>query len=142
MTVLDAYAVIAFLRGEDSADEVAAILRGPAVLATVNAVEVVDQLVRVWGRNGDDVEGDLALLSEVGLRMQPLDAELGLAAGRLRARAYHRERCAVSLADCVAAVTAIRLGDPLATSDRALAWALRSAGGEVHGLPDSRGGRP
>lgn len=142
MTVLDAYAVIAFLRGEDSADEVAALLRGPVALTTVNAAEVVDQLVRVWGRDDDDVEGALALLSAAGLRMQPLDAELGLAAGRLRARAHHRERCAVSMADCAAAVTAMRLGEPLATSDPALARVLRSAGGEVHGLPDSRGQRP
>lgn len=142
MTVLDAFAVIAFLRGEDSADEVAALLLGGTVLATVNAAEVVDQLVRVWGRDADDVEGDLALLGEAGLRMHPVDAGLALEAGRLRARRYHRQRCAVSMADCMAAATAVRLAKPLATSDPALAVALRSVGGEVHGLPDSRGRRP
>jgi len=142
VTVLDAYAVIAYLRGEDSADEVAELLRGHAVLATVNAAEVVDQLVRVWGRDGDDVEGDLALLGEAGLRMHPLDAELGLAAGRLRARSYRRQDCAVSMADCTAAATALRLAEPLATSDPALASVLRGVGGKVWALPDSRGCRP
>lgn len=142
MTVLDAYAVIAYLRGEDCASAVGALLRAPAVLATVNAAEVVDQLVRVWGRDGDDVEGDLALLGEAGLRMHPLDAELALDAGRLRARTYRRQDRAVSMADCVAAVTALRLAEPLATSDPALAAVLRSAGGAVHGLADSQGRLP
>lgn len=142
MTVLDAYAVISFLRGEASADEVASLLRQPSVLASVNAAEVVDQLVRVWGHDGDDVEGDLALLSDAGMRVEPLDAEGALAAGRLRARSYRRQDCAVSMADCVAAAIALRLGRPLATSDPALAAVVRSEGGDVTGLPDSRGHRP
>lgn len=33
MTVLDAYAVVAYLRGEAMADEVAALLRNPTVLS-------------------------------------------------------------------------------------------------------------
>lgn len=142
MTVLDAYAVISFLRGEGSAEEVAHLLRGDAVLSVLNAAEVVDQLVRVWGRDGDDVEGDLALLGEAGLRMHALDAELALAAGRLRAQHYQRQSCAVSMADCVAAAAALELDQPLATSDPALAAMLRAAGGEVAGLPDSAGRRP
>lgn len=142
MTVLDAYAVLAFLRGEDAADEVAALLRAGTTLAAVNAAEVVDQLVRVWGRDGDDVEGDLALLGAAGMHLHPLDAEMALHAGRLRAAHYHRERCAVSMADCVAAATALRLDAPLATSDPALAGLVRGVGGEVLALPDSRGRRP
>jgi ribonuclease VapC len=142
VTVLDAYAVIAFLRGEESADEVAVLLRRPSVLAALNAAEVVDQLKRVWGHDGDDVEGDLALLSDAGMRVQTMDAESALAAGRLRARSYRRQDCAVSMADCVAAITALRLGQPLATSDPALAAVVRSEGGDVTGLPDSRGRRP
>ncbi len=142
MTVLDAYALIAFFRMEDSADEVADLLRGPSAMATLNAAEVVDQLVRTWGRDADDVEGDIAILGEAGLRLYPLDAELGLAAGRLRAATYHRRGCAVSIADCVGAATALHLGEPMATSDPALAAVLRRAGGEVLGLPDSSGRRP
>lgn len=142
MTVLDAYAVIAFLRGEESAAAVAEMLRHDTTLASVNAAEVVDQLVRIWGRDGDDVEGDLALLWHAGMRVHPLDAELALHAGRLRARHYRRKDCAVSLADCVAAATALRLGAALATSDPALAAVVRTEGGTVTGLPDSTGRRP
>ena len=44
-------------------------------------------------------------------------ADLGLAAGRLRARRYHRSRCAVSMADCIAAEAARHTSAGLATSD-------------------------
>jgi predicted nucleic acid-binding protein len=63
-------------------------------------------------------------------------------AGRIRARRYHRQRAAVSLADCVAAAAALATDSPLATSDPALVEVLRSEGGKVHPLPDSKGRRP
>lgn len=140
--VLDAYAVLAYQRGEATADEVASLLRAPTMLSAVNATEVIDQLVRVHGRDPDDVHGDLALLSHAGMQIVPVSADVGLLAGRLRARHYHRERRAVSLADCVAAATALSHGQPLATADPALAALLREEGGEVHALPDRAGRLP
>lgn len=142
MSVLDAYAVIAYLRGEACADEVAALLREPTVLTAVNAAEVLDQLVRVFDRDPDDVHGDLVLLASAGMTVQSVSAEWGLEAGRLRSRHYHRQRRAVSLADCVAAVAALAEGRPLATSDPALAAVVRDEGGRVHALPGSDGTRP
>lgn len=142
MSVLDAYAVIAYLRGEPCADEVAALLREPTILTAVNAAEVVDQLVRVFGRDADDVHADLALLGRAGMSLQSVSAELGLEAGRLRARHYHGQRRAVSLADCVAAGAALAEHRPLATSDPALAAVVREEGGQVHALPGSDGTRP
>jgi hypothetical protein len=38
LTVLDAYAVLAYLRGERCADDVAGLLRGPSVLAAATAL--------------------------------------------------------------------------------------------------------
>ena len=144
MTVLDAYAVIAYLRGEPSADEVSDLLRGPAIITSINAAEVRDQMVRVFGADADGMEADLALLCHAGLTVQAVTHELGIRAGRIRARRYHRERerAAVSLADCVAAAAALASGSPLATSDPALAEVLRSEGGKIHPLPDSKGRRP
>lgn len=142
MTVLDAYAVVAYLRDEPCADEVAALLRRRSTLSAANAAEVVDQLTRVFGSEPDDVHADLALLANAGLDLVPVTADLGLLAGRLRARHYHRDRSAVSLADCIAAAVALGLGQPLATSDPALAAVVRTEGGSVHGLPDSRGIAP
>ncbi|MGC1289494.1 MAG: hypothetical protein WA895_41775, partial [Streptosporangiaceae bacterium] len=53
---------------------------------------------------------------------------------RIRARRYHRDRAAISLADCVAASTALAARQPLATADPALAAALRAEGGDLHPL--------
>lgn len=142
MTTLDAYAVLAYLRDEPCADEVAALLRTTTILSAANAAEVVDQLARVYGNDPDNVHADLALLANAGMQLAPVTADLGLLAGRLRARHYHRDQAAVSLADCIAAATALRSDLPLATSDPALAALVRAEGGTVHGLPDSRGVRP
>jgi PIN domain nuclease of toxin-antitoxin system len=142
VTVLDAYAVIAYLRGEPSADEVAELLHGPTILTSVNAAEVLDQMVRVFGSDPDGVEADLALLSLAGMTVQAVTHELGMEAGRIRTRRYHRDRAAISLADCVAASTSLAVGRPLATADPALAAVLRAEGGDVHALPDSKGNRP
>lgn len=142
MTVLDAYAVIAYLRGEPSADEVAELLHGPTILTAVNAAEVLDQMIRVFDSDPDAVEADLALLSHAGMTVQAVTHELGMEAGRIRARRYHRDRAAVSMADCVAASAALAARRPLATADPALAAVLRAEGGDVHPLPDSRGKRP
>jgi PIN domain nuclease of toxin-antitoxin system len=142
MTVLDAYAVIAYLRGEPSSGEVAGLLREPTRLTAVNAAEVCDQMARVFGSDPDAVEAELALLCHAGMTLEPVTAELGTEAGRIRARRYHREHRAVSLADCVAAAAALASREPLATADPALADLLRAEGGEVHPLHDSHGRRP
>ena len=96
MTILDAYAVIAFLRGEPAADDVRPLLEDrDAELTAVGLAEVLDHLIRIAGVDEDDAVLDLA---QLGL-LDPLavGAEIGSAAGRLRARHYHRTRCAVSM---------------------------------------------
>ncbi|MGL5867341.1 MAG: PIN domain-containing protein [Dermatophilaceae bacterium] len=142
MTVLDAYAVIAFLRGEPGAGDVAPLLDKPTVMSTANAAEVIDQLVRVWKFDADDVHGDLALLAQAGMQIIPVSADEGLAAGRLRASHYHRERCAVSLADCIAVASALARQRPLATADPALAAVVRAEGGTIVPIASSSGATP
>ena len=142
MTVLDAYAVLAYLRNETAAELITELLRSPTMLSAVNAAEVIDQLVRVYGRDPDDVHADLAVLSHAGMHLSPVSADVGILAGRLRARHYYRERMAVSLADCVAAATALSTGRPLATADPALAAMVRVEGISLHALPDSAGRLP
>lgn len=142
MIVLDAYAVLAYLRDEHAAEAVGELLVAPTVLTAVNATEVLDQLVRVYGRDADDVHADLVMLAHIGMELAPVSAEVGLLAGRLRARHYHRQRMAVSLADCVAAATALSTGFPLATADLPLARLTRAEGGEIHALPDTAGRLP
>jgi len=142
VTVLDAYAVVAYLRDEVAAESVHALLRSPTVLSAVNAAEIVDQLVRVHRQEADDVDADLGLLSAAGMQLLPVSPDVGLLAGRLRARHYHRQAMALSLADCMAAATALTTGRPLATADPALAAMSRAEGVSVHALPDTLGRRP
>lgn len=116
MTVLDPYAVIAFLRAESAATEVKSLLKRPGVaLTTVGVAEVLDHLIRIVGVDEEDATLDVAQLGLLdGI---PVSPALGAAAGRLRARRYHRSRCAISMADCIAAEAARSGAEPLATSD-------------------------
>ena len=84
----------------------------------------------------------LVLLEAGGLRVVPVDADVGLDAGRLHASLYDRRTSPLSMADCVALATAASLGEPLATSDPPLALAAQKEGVEVVRLGDSKGQAP
>jgi len=116
VTVLDAYAVIAFLRDEAAAEHVRPLIEaGDGALTAVGLGEVLDHLVRRAGADEDDAVLDLAQLGLIDAIA--VDANTGNAAGRLRARRYHRTRCPISMADCIAAETARAMRRPLATAD-------------------------
>ena len=140
MTVLDAYAVLAYLKGEAAASEVRALLDGEAAsLTALGAGEVIDHLVRIEGADEEDAVLDVAQLGLLDGRA--VDAVLGMAAGRLRARHYHRRQCQVSIADCVAAEAARAGDEPLATSDPHLLDVCHGEGIAVIALPASTGTR-
>jgi len=138
VTVLDAFAVIALLRGEPAAPEVRRLLeRGDAVLTALGLAEVIDHLVRVIGTSDEDAALDIA---QLGLSdALPVDADLALRAALLRARHYHRTNRAVSLADCIAAEAARMIGTSLATADPHLLGLCRDDGIASIPLPDSSG---
>lgn len=144
MTVLDAYALVGYLRDEQAvADEVEPLIKNSAVAATVNLAETADRLVRLSGISPTGVRSAIAMLErEHGVRTVELTAPQAIAAGLLRAQHYHRTDRAVSIADCVAAATSLDRNEPLATSDPALAAVVREEGGQVIALPDSAGRRP
>jgi PIN domain nuclease of toxin-antitoxin system len=139
LTVLDAHAVVAYLRDEPGAASVAGLLTArEAALTAVGLGEVFDQLVRVAG--GDEEEEVALDLAELGLLdALGVDAALGAAAGRLRARHYHRTRCPVSMADCVVAETGRALARPVATSDPHLLGVCHAEDIGVIVLPGSDG---
>ena len=97
---------------------------------------------RFFGSDPDSVDADLALLSHAGMRLTPVTPELAMEARGIRARRYHRQRAAVSLADCAAAAAALTADLAVATADPALAAVVRAEGGQVHPLADSKGRRP
>lgn len=139
MTVLDAYAVLALLKGEPAAPHVRRILRSRSrpSLSALGVAEVIDHLVRLEGADDDEAALDLA---QLGLfDPDPVDGALALRAGLLRARHYHRRRRAVSLADCVAAETARASARPLASADPHLLDLCHDEAIDVVVLPDSTG---
>ncbi|WP_375503848.1 PIN domain-containing protein [uncultured Jatrophihabitans sp.] len=138
MTVLDAYAVIAYLRGEAAAGNVRPLLlTGDSVVTAVGLAEVLDHLVRVAGVDEEQATLDLAQLGL--LDALPVPATVGAAVGRLRARHYHRTRCPVSVADCVAAESARWTDQPLATADPDLLDVCYAEGIGYLALPQSNG---
>jgi PIN domain nuclease of toxin-antitoxin system len=140
LTVLDAYAVLAFLKGEPAATEVKALIDGAdSMLTALGVAEVLDHLVRVSGTDEEDAMLDLAQLGLID--GDSIDARTGAAAGRLRARHYHRTRCQVSLADCVAAEVARSRSQPLATADPHLLDVCHAEGIAIAVLPASDGSR-
>ncbi|HMJ74590.1 MAG TPA: PIN domain-containing protein [Iamia sp.] len=139
MTLLDAYGLVAYLAYEPCADEVEDLLRDGAHIASVNLAEVVDRMARLYEA---DIEDEISAMEAGGLDVVPVDSGLAVRAGDLRGRRYDKRTADVSMADCIAAVTALHLGIPLATSDPALAAMVVAEGGAIVALPDSRGVRP
>lgn len=138
MIVLDAFAVLALLKGEPAAHEVRSFL-GEAQLTSNGLGEVVDHLVRVLGH---DVEEVLLDLAELGLLAAlPVEALDGLRAGVLRSSHYHRTTRAVSLVDCTAAEAARTRSARLATADPHLLDLCDEEGISVIALVDSQGRR-
>ena len=117
MTLLDAYAVVAFLAGGPAAADVRAILRqGNTAIATVNLAEALDVSERVFGVRTDVSAAALEPLLDSAVATLPLDVETARRAAEIRAGHYHRSSCPISLADAVLIASA-RPGDRIATSD-------------------------
>jgi predicted nucleic acid-binding protein len=119
LIILDAYAVLAFLKAEPAAGDVEHLLRaGDAALTSLGVAEVLDHLIRIVRADEEEASLDLA---QLGLD-PPLSLAVATAAcsGRRRARHYLRARRPGRLADCVAAEVARSLRSQLATSDPAL----------------------
>lgn len=120
MTLLDAYALIAFLVGGPATGQVRAILReGDAAVPTANLVEALDVSQRVYGVPIARTVEILEPLLDGPLKPVSLDIDIDIArrAADVRATHYHRSSCPISLADAVLIASA-GAGDRIATADR------------------------
>lgn len=145
MILLDAFAVIAYLKAEPVvAPRVKRLLlprqgqRQPVAISALNSAEVIDHLVRGCDVDPDDSVADVA---QLGLLTVDVDERISRRAGLLRAQHYHARRRPVSLADCVAAATLLLLPqlDALATADGDLLDLVHAEGGGVRPLPRTDG---
>lgn len=117
MTLLDAYALVAFLIGGPAAPQVRAFLReGDAAVATANLAEALDVSQRVYGLPIARAVEVIEPLLEGQLTAVPLDVAIARRAAELRARHYHRSSRPISLADAVL-IAATGADDRIATAD-------------------------
>jgi PIN domain nuclease of toxin-antitoxin system len=117
VTLLDAYALIAFLVGGPATQQVRAILReGDAAVATANLAEVLDVSQRVHGVPIPRAVEILEPLLEGPLIAVPLDSTVARRAAEIRAKHYHRSSRPISLADAVLIGSATP-DDRIATAD-------------------------
>lgn len=117
MNLLDASALIAFLRGEPGQPTVEELIRsGDTMVATIVVAEVTDVLVRRLGIDAERAGAALAELTGDRVRTRSLDLEIATRAGEIRSRRYHRTKRPLSMADCVVIATAGE-GDSIVSTD-------------------------
>jgi ribonuclease VapC len=111
IVVLDASALLAYLKDEPGCDVVEAIL-AESVISSVNWAEVIQKAIAA----GVVVEGMLDDLQALGLVVEPFTPEDGEVAGRLweQTRSF-----GLSLGDRACLSLGLRLGVAVLTSDRA-----------------------
>lgn len=139
LTILDTYALIAFLVAErPAATEVREMIRaGDAAVTTVNLAESVDVLQRRYGIERARARSASVSLTDGPLAVLAVDRAHALRAADLRAAHYDRNECAISLGDCVL-LAAAGADDRVATADGAiLAVAEREGIGAIALSPRS-----
>lgn len=120
MTLLDAYALVAFVVGGPARDEVRALLhRGDVGVATANVIEAIDVTARREGLPPTRTRSILEPLFDGPLTVFALDLQVAWRAAELRAAYYDRGRRLLSLADCILLATA-GASHRIATADRSV----------------------
>jgi PIN domain nuclease of toxin-antitoxin system len=113
-TLLDAYALVAFLAGETAAPDVRRLLEShECAIPVVNLAEAGQSVIRRHAMGRDQLE---AVVASLPLAVVPLSEAHAWRAAELRARHYQRRESDVSLADCVLVSVATR-ADRVATAD-------------------------
>ena len=135
MTLLDAYALIAYLIGGPAQERVKSILReGRTGVATANLVEIFDVAERVHRLPVPLASEKIEGLFAGPLSMIHLDEHLARRAAELRVEHYHRSRSPLSLADVILIASA-RSGDRIATADPDVLTTASNLGIETVELP-------
>ncbi len=143
MTLLDAYALIAFLAGERAATQVSELIRsGDCALTSVQLAETEDVLARVLGHDREAVQRAIDPLLVSDIELVDIGAPEARVGAELRGRHYRKRTSELSLADCLLLGAATTRGAGLATSDSPLATAARHEGVPVVALPSTSGMMP
>jgi predicted nucleic acid-binding protein len=135
LTILDAYALIAFLVGGPASAQVRGVLReGDAAVTSTNLAETLDVSQRVYGLPISRAMETLDPLLDDLLTTIPLDAATAQAAAEMRSKHYHRSRRPISLADAVLLASA-KPDRRIATADPDVLAAAKEEAIETIELP-------
>jgi len=138
LTLLDANALIAVIRGEPAMERVLGILgRGSVAMTTANLAEVYDRSVRRTGLPLEHVVEVIEPLFEGPIMPIAVDVDLARRAGGIRSQLYHRKHRPLALADCVL-LAAAGANDRIASSDSDVLAVAAELGIETIELPPSR----
>lgn len=124
-TLLDAYALVAYLEGEAAAGEVEALIaRRDAAMSTVNLAEAGQRVLRQSNITTDELR---EVVQALPIEFVPYTELHAWRAADLRARYYDRRTSALSLADCCLVAVATP-ADRLATADPAVLRMAKAEG--------------
>jgi predicted nucleic acid-binding protein len=137
VTLLDAYALVAFLADEPAAEQVESLLRtGDTTILVVNLAEAIDVTRRVHRFAAEEVRRCVEPLVLGGKLAVVASAESdGWRAAEIRATHHRRKRRPLSLADCFLLAHAEVGGGAIATPDQHVQAVARDLGVDVVQLP-------
>ena len=143
MIILDAYAIVALLRGEPASELVADLItQGDCALSTVNLAEAADVLERSHGLETSATRAAITTLTSAPLAILDVDEHCAWRAAEVRAGHYRRRGAEISLADCILLASARPGEDSVATPDPPVIRIAAELGIDVVSLPTSSGRRP
>jgi PIN domain nuclease of toxin-antitoxin system len=135
VTLLDAYALIAYVIGGPAKEKVIAILReNQTAIATANLIEVFDVVGRQHAYPVERVSEIIEPLFATTLSVVHLDEHLARRAAEIRVEHYHRSRSPLSLADVIL-IASVGEGDRIATADPDVLATASTLGIETIELP-------
>ena len=111
--ILDAYALLAFLEGEEGGETVRALLESPGIslyISVINLGEVYYTVLRERGKNAANIVESEVRRAE-NIRVVDASWERAKIAGEFKTRGK------ISYADCFAAALAVERNAPLLTGD-------------------------
>ncbi len=131
-TLLDAFALIAFLDDEPAASDVEGLLaRGDAAMSAVNLAEAAQRQLRMTSVTSSELRD---VVRSLPVAVIPYSETHAWRAAELRARYYERRESPVSLADCC--LVAVATGaDRIATADPAVLRMAEAEGMRTIELP-------
>jgi predicted nucleic acid-binding protein len=135
MILLDAFALVAFLKGEQAADAVEVLLREGVEVSAANLAEALDVVGRLDEVDAKELRDLVEPLLVGSITLTSITARHVWRATDIRRRHYRRKKCPLSLGDALLLAVAAGGSGELATADPDVQRVARAEGIVVRDLP-------